>query len=76
VSYLSTVNIKSYLPEKLILFRIFWDIFSSQIYQPLCPLFMNGKCEKLSTRKVNFIYNILGIFLTLKNLLGPLPIIY
>jgi hypothetical protein len=55
VIYLSMVKMKIYRTEKLVLFRISLGIFSSQIYQALGPLFMNGKCEKLSIQKHNLI---------------------
>jgi hypothetical protein len=52
IGYLSTLNMKNYQPKKPIIFRNCFGHFSSQIYEPLCPLFINGKCEKLSTVKV------------------------
>lgn len=47
-------------------FQIFWQLFQLTSYLPLCPLFINGKCENLPIRKAIFILNILTAFLAYK----------
>jgi hypothetical protein len=43
---------KNYRPENLILFRIFCGHFSSQIYQPIYPLFINGNMKSYQPGKI------------------------